>query len=524
MMYLKNAKLPLLVVIVTLMIAGCSDNLMNEDPVNEIKLEEEVDVSQFDFTELVEMTDFTNMREGDFTGRFLILSRGPNLPNNLARSIQSAGGEIVKTYPEIGVAVAVARSDDFYAKASKINGIESVTPDVVLQFTKEPEFRGEELTLPGKSARQVPESTSLGTPFNYGDAFYDGFQWAPKSINAQAAWDAGVTGEGIRVAIIDGGIHSTHIDLAPNLDVASSISTVPGFEFNQDVGTFWHGTHVAGIVAASGIGIVGIAPKATIIGVKSLHSGSGAFEWILDGIMYSATPRSQGGGGANIINMSLGASINYKDNWQDKEFRVWFRELQKTYDRATRYAFQNGVMVIASAGNGGTNYDDAKELFKLPAENQHVLSISATGPTGFALGNTNFTQPAYYTDYGKSLVDFAGPGGTIGLWLIEGVDELCTFNGTYTTIFNFCEVFDMVLSTTRGTLGGGGYGFAQGTSMSSPAAAGVVALMMQVNGGTMTPGQVIARLRQSSSDLGMPGNDEFYGHGYVNAAKAAGVY
>jgi len=523
MMYLKNSKLSLLVVIVSLLIAGCSDNLMNVDPVNEIKLEEEADVSQFDFSELAEMTDFTNMREGDFTGRFLILSRGPNLPNNLARSIQSAGGEIVKTYPEIGVAVAVARSPDFYAKANKITGIESVTPDVVLQFTKEPEARGDGLAIDAKGARSYPESTSIGTPFNYRDAIFDGFQWAPKSINAPAAWDAGVTGEGIRVAIIDGGIHSSHIDLAPNLDVASSISTVPGFNFNEDTGTFWHGTHVAGIVAAAGVGIVGIAPKATIIGVKSLHSGSGAFEWILDGIMYSATPQSQGGGGADIINMSLGATINYRDNWQDPEFRVWFRDLQKSYDRATRYAFQNGVTVIASAGNGATNFDDAKELFKIPAENQHVLSISATGPTGWALGRTNFTQPAYYTDYGKSLVDFAGPGGTLGLWVVEGYDGLCTFTGTYRTITNWCEVFDMVLSSTRGTTDGS-YGWAQGTSMASPAAAGVVALMMQVNGRSMNPGQVTARLRQSSTDLGKPGNDEYYGHGYVDAAKASGIY
>src|SRR5881628_4251895 len=77
--------------------------------------------------------------------------------------------------------------------------------------------------------------------------------------------------------------------------------------------TFWHGTHVAGIVAAPGgpgnsnLGTVGIAPSATIIGVKVLHCGSGAFSWVIRGIVYAATPIAQGGAGADIINMSLGA-------------------------------------------------------------------------------------------------------------------------------------------------------------------------------------------------------------------------
>ncbi len=517
-MYLKNPKLSLVVVIGILLFAGCDNNLMNVDPVNENKLEEEAIVNQFDLSELQEMTDFTNMREGDFTGRFFILSKGPNLPNNLASSIQSAGGEIVKTYPAIGVAIAVANSGEFLAKASKINGVESVTPDIILKFIDEPEPRGTEITLDIKGSKRSPESNSLSMPFNYQDAVFYGYQWAPPSINAPNAWNAGVTGEGIRVAIIDTGIHSTHIDLADNMDIANSISTVPGFNFNEDIGTFWHGTHVAGIVAAAGEGVVGIAPKATIIGVKALHGNSGAWEWVLDGVMYAATPQSNGGAGAQIINMSLGATINYRDNWKDPTFKIWFKEFQKTWDRATRYAYQNGVTVIASAGNGATNHDDAKELIKFPAESQHVLSISSTGPTGWVYGNSNFSQPAYYTDYGKSLVDFAAPGGNAAIAAIDGDFGVCA----YLSITTFCYVFDMVLSPIRGN-SDSDYGWAQGTSMAAPAAAGVAALMMQANGGHMSPAQVNARLRQSSTDLGKPGNDEFYGHGFVNAAKAAGI-
>lgn len=522
----KKPKFSLVAVAASLLFAGCESSLVQVDqPVNEVALENKSKFGGFNLSELPEVTDFSNLRQGDFTGRFFIVSKGPNLPANLARSIAQAGGEIVKTYPQIGVAVAVSRSGDFFTRAQSINGIESITPDIVLQYTQEPTFLGEENMIEAAadaaSARMAPAS---GTPFNYQNALFDGFQWAPASIDAPKAWDNGFTGEGVRVAVIDGGFRNTHQDLVANFDVASSVSTVPGFPFNFDTGTFWHGTHVAGIVAASGVGIVGIAPKATIIGVKSLHSGSGAFEWILDGILYAATPQSQGGAGAQIINMSLGATIDYRNNWQEEGFREAFRDLQKIYDRATLFAFQNGVTVIASAGNGGTNYDNAKELYKLPAENRHVLSISSTGPMGWLLGDDNFSGLAYYSDHGKSLLDFAAPGGNAGLLVIGGNSSNCTLVGTRRTFSTGCFVFDQVLSCSRGTgASNSSYSWAQGTSMAAPAAAGVAALMIQANGGSMTPAQVKTRMIQSATDLGKPGQDEFYGHGYVNAAKAVGL-
>lgn len=513
-MNFKSFKFSHLAVMASMVFVGCDSNLMQVEPVNELALEEKTYLGGFNLNELREVTDYSNLRQGDFTGRFLVLSKGPNLPANLERSIAQAGGEVVKTFPEIGVAVVASRAGDFYSKARSINGLESITPDFLLQFTKEPEIRGE--------AAEIEISAMAGEPFNYQSAFFDGFQWAPASIDAPKAWEHGFTGEGVRVAVIDGGFHSSHIDLAPNLDVASSRSTVPGFNFNQDTGTFWHGTHVAGIVAAAGVGIVGIAPKATIIGIKSLHSGSGAFEWILEGILYAATPRSQGGAGAQVINMSLGAEFPIRELWKEEGFREAFQELQKIYDRATTYAFQNGVTVIASAGNGASNYDVERGLFKFPAQNRHVLSISSTGPTGWLLGNTNFTQLAYYSDHGKALVDFAAPGGTLGLWVVDGYDGFCTLVGTNASSTNYCEVFDMVFSSVRGN-SNGNYSWAQGTSMAAPAAAGVAALIIQANGGTLPPAQVRAKMMQSATDLGKPGQDEIYGHGYVNAAKAVGL-
>lgn len=526
MKHLKKPKFMYLLIVVGLLFTACESSLVQDEQSITSELEDQVSSSGFDLNELPEVTDFSNMRVGDYTGRYLILSKEGNSSKNLISSIEKAGGEVVKSFPEIGVIVAVSHATDFLDKTRKISSVESVTPDFMLQYTQEPEYAGTNPMV--ELGNQNSDINSLGVPFDYGSAFFDGYQWAPQSIDAPKAWDNGYTGEGIRVAIIDGGIYTEHNDIKPNMDLSSSRSTVPNtipnWDFNQDVGTFWHGTHVAGIVAAAGFGIVGVAPKATIIGVKSLHNGSGAFEWILEGIIYASTPQSKGGAGAQIINMSLGATIDYRNNWSDRDFRVEFRELQKMYDRATRYAYNNGVTVIASSGNGGTNYDDAKELYKLPAQNQHVISISATGPTGWQLGNTNFSQPTYYTDFGKSLVDVAGPGGTVGLAQIEGNFANCTLIGTYVTLVRPCYAFDMVFSSVRGSGASvGSYSWAQGTSMAAPAVTGVVALMMQASGGRMQPGLVKARLSSSATDLGKPGKDEYYGFGYVNAAKAVGL-
>jgi subtilisin family serine protease len=90
--------------------------------------------------------------------------------------------------------------------------------------------------------------------------------------------------------------------------------------------------------------------------------------------------------------------------------------------------------------------------------------------------------------------------------------------GTVTTA---CWVFDMVMAPCRGT-SNGNYCWAAGTSMASPAVAGVAALIIG-RYGRMDPAQLEARLRQSADDLGKPGNDDFYGRGRVNAARAVGL-
>ena len=322
---------------------------------------------------------------------------------------------------------------------------------------------------------------------------------------------AGYQGAGARVAIIDGGIRSTHIDIAPNLDAARSASFVPGFAYNTDVGTFWHGTHVAGIVAApaNNIGTVGVAPKATIIGVKALHNGSGAFSWIINAIYYAATPIARGGAGANVINMSLGAGFQRNDDGGV--------QLANALSKATTYAYQQGVTVIAAAGNSAVDFDHTNNLIFVPAQSTHVIAVAATGPFNFGGGATNFDRPASYTNYGQSAIALAGPGGD---FVLPG-SAVCTFPRNPSGVgAQFCWVLDMVMAPCRGRgASNSSYCWSAGTSMASPAVSGVAALIIGKNG-PMQPSQVEAILRASADDLGKPGNDDYYGRGRVNALRA----
>jgi subtilisin family serine protease len=267
------------------------------------------------------------------------------------------------------------------------------------------------------------------------DPFFNNIQWAPQAIDAPAAWAEGCTGQGVRVAILDGGLFNAHPDLAANIDTARSVSFVPGEPYNNDTGTFWHGTHVAGIVAAAdnNIGVIGIAPQATLIGVKVLHNGTGSFGAIIQGILYAATPIAQGGGGADIINMSLGAVFAKND--PDA------KGLVAAMNKAVNYANRFGVLAVSAAGNDAIDLDHSGNYIATPAQSGSGIAVSATGPLGFAYGATNFDRPASYTNYGNSAINVAAPGG-------DGSypgNEACTIQGVTIP----CWAFDMVLSTSR---------------------------------------------------------------------------
>ena len=424
------------------------------------------------------------------------------LPSNLEAAVAAAGGTIKHHFNEAGIAVATSTRPDFATKLSATRGIASVSRDAQIQWIA-PD--------PGTPVIEVGQPAAPPA-FSGTTETFSNLQWAPTAIEAPKAWARNHRGKGARVAVLDGGIHSTHIDLVANLDVAASRSMVEGFPFNSDVGTFWHGTHVAGIVAAAadGVGITGIAPEATIIGVKVLHNGTGSFDQVIAGIMYAATPLSRGGGGADIINMSLGALIDVNAEGA--------RDLLRAMSRATLYAVSRGVVVIASAGNDAVDLDNAGSIVSVPAESKGVIAVSATAPIGWALDPaTNLDVPTSYTNFGKTAIAIAGPGGDT---MLPG-EDICVVDripaGTGQVV-QYCWVLDMVFSTVRGT-SNGSYGWAAGTSMAAPAASGVAALIVGKYRRLGVIG-VSLKLLASLDDLGPRGKDAYFGFGRVNAWRA----
>ena len=427
-------------------------------------------------------------------GRSVIIGKGGALPANLEAQVRAAGGTLERVIPEIGVAFASG------LRGANISGAESVVPDATVLTTPS---RTEELTADAADAGVGAEVASLAD----NEPFYR-YQWAPAAVQAPEAWNLGYTGAGVRVAVLDGGLYAAHVDLAAGVDVAASRSFITG-AFNTDLGTFWHGTHVAGIIGArdNGVGVIGIAPGATLIGVKVLHGGTGSFSGVVEGIIYAAKPQAEGGAGADVINMSLGAYIPNPTN--DRELRAEIRELEKVMERAAAYANKQGTTVIAAAGNDGQSLDVNKFDSSLPAMSQRIIAVSATGPIGWAYGNTDYARQASYTNFGKAVIHLSAPGGD-SAW---PTNEACTVG----VITIPCWAFDMYLSTSRGGTAAGGYTWASGTSMASPVVAGVAALIIEANGGSMQPAQVRAKLMQGAVDLGKPGFDAVYGHGFVNA-------
>jgi subtilisin family serine protease len=418
---------------------------------------------------------------------YIVLARGATLDAKLEADIAKAGGVITRRLPQIGMLVVSAPDG---AALSRVSGAKYVMSNLTVQWV---------------DPTRVVEADFANPPFSGDDDFFFDLQWGHTAVKATDAWNAGFRGQGVRVAVLDGGFDLDHPDLAPNINYALSMDfTGEGLQYTL-ADTFSHGSHTAGTIGAAdnAFGTIGVAPEAELVLVKVLgDAGSGSFADVISGIVHAADVN------ADIINMSLGATLTQNGGCDDTG--CWTAreaaELKVAMQRAVTYAHQSGTLVIASAGNDGRDGDKDKATLHLPSDLAHVVSISATAPQGWALDPANafLDFPASYTNYGRSVIDFAAPGGD---FVLPG-EDVCFVGG----IAQLCWVLDLVFST-----GNGGWYWSAGTSMAAPHAAGVAALILSEKG-SLNPAQLEAFLRGYSADLGQPGNDPYYGAGRVQWA------
>ena len=424
---------------------------------------------------------------------YIVLAKGNGFDNKLVAKIEAAGGEIVTRVDQIGMAV-VDGDIDFAANALNIAGVGSVFPDMQIELIEDP----------GSYVMETGDGSYPTDSFGF-------LMWGMDAIDAPEAWAAGHTGAGVRVAVIDSGIHSGHPDLIGNLNTSLSTSFVAGETFDNPPGS--HGTHVAGTIAAglNGFGVTGVAPDAEIVALKALSAvtGSGATSGIAQAIVYAADID------ADVINMSLGSRGGFPKNctFDDTHFTAnQFQEIIKLYTRAIYYANKQGTTVVASAGNDARDLNSDGSLISMPGQLPGVITVSAVAPEGWALNptGTDLDLLSSFSNFGTQGIDFSAPGGDFDY---PG-NELCFFGIP-------CWVQDMVLSTgVSSTTGNPVYSWNAGTSMASPHVAGVAALIIGANGGDMAPSKVMGALKKSAEDLGKPGKDAVHGHGRVNALNA----
>ena len=374
----------------------------------------------------------------------------------------ATGGYVVKADKKLKGAGA----QEFMADIAKSGLVEAVEPDAIMKISMSPNDTryGEQWDFHGTNGMRLP-----------------------------SAWDV-ATGSGSIVAVLDTGITS-HTDLNSNVisgyDFVSSSTSARdgnGRDANpQDEGDWyaagecgdsysgnssWHGTHVAGTVAAvtgNSSGVAGVAPNAKIQPVRVLAKCGGSLSDIADAIVWAsggsvpnipanATP-------ADTINMSLGGG----------------GACGTTYQAAIDAAVSRGTSVVVAAGNESQNASNSR-----PANCNNVITVAASNPSG---------APSYYTNYG-SAIDVTAPGG----------DTRYAGQGILSTI-----------NTGTTTPSSQGYTFYQGTSMATPHVAGMVALMKSVSP-SMTPAQVESALKNGTRP--MPGGCSIgCGAGLVDATK-----
>ena len=307
--------------------------------------------------------------------------------------------------------------------------VEAVIPDRVL--------RGQP-GRPGRTKKTGTVSSSETVP--------QGVQ----RIGAAPTANLGVTGAGIGVAVVDSGIDLNHVDL----NVSSTCFDAFGGDCRDSSG---HGTHVAGSIAAkqNGMGVVGVAPGATVYAVKVLDAEAGGSDsGLLAGLDWVLTNADRVSPKIRIANLSLGRPGTVDDN----------AALQASIDAL----IDAGIVVIVAAGND----PDWPATAQVPAAFTQVITVASTTAAVGSSACSKLSTPiaadtvsyfsSYSTHIGSSGVDIAAPGSRQ-----EDVDSAC--------IVEPVGILSLYPGDSLAEM--------SGTSMATPLVSGVVALLLERNAG-----------------------------------------
>jgi len=278
-------------------------------------------------------------------------------------------------------------------------------------------------------------------------------------IKATGAWDFAKGDPDLLIAVLDSGIDYTHPDLASKV-----ISTGKDFvnDDNDAMDDHWHGTHVAGIIAAATNnteGIAGVAWNCRLLPGKIISAeGEGDYSDLIEALIWAADYTS-GQARVGVINMSVGGE-----------------EPASSLEAALEYAFNKGIVLVAASGNDGL----AGVLYPA-AYDEFCLAVAAS-------------------DYNDEIADFSNSGPEVdvaapGVWVLSTIPVALTEPGYLP------------------------YAFATGTSMAAPHVAGFAALIKSGKP-WLNPGDIMKLIKYTPDDIEAAGRDDYAGYGRINTERA----
>lgn len=405
--------------------------------------------------------------------RYVVLFNAADSEQRADDEVAGACGQMVIYYPQIAVGVVTSRYSRFVDRIGTDRAF-SAQAAVGRHKSDETDGQADQITLNPAAVSGIDRSSE---------------QWDMSMIHAPDAHLVTEGSRGVVVGVLDSGVDPNHPDLRGALDPSQSAGCLTGKPDPSRAA--WeptsspHGTHVAGTIAAAddGHGITGVAPGVRIASVKVVDDGGFIYpEYAICGFIW-----------AGEHHMAVTNNSYFVDPWfkwckDDPDQKVGFEAVRRAID----FSADRDVVNVAALGNSNWdlahNVDDAgspdngtpidrtvgNDCPSLPAEVNGVVGVSAVGPTG---------QKSYYSNYGVGDTEVAAPGGDR-----FKVPETPDGNGR-------------VLSTITG----GGWGYLQGTSMASPHAVGVVALIRSTHP-NWNASRVIRALQDEADGLSCPAN------------------
>ncbi|MGW5942684.1 S8 family serine peptidase [Streptomyces celluloflavus] len=433
------------------------------------------------------------------------------------KAIARAGGKVITAHEQIGVIVVHSANPGFAAAVRTVHGVQSAgaTRTAPMKATGTTDIgKPQKVELPKAQLKAAGAAAAAN-----GKEPLEPLQWDIAAIKADKAAKVNPGSRNVTVAVIDTGVDDTHPDLRPNFSAKQSANCVGGVADTSkgawrpyDPETDYHGTHVAGTIAAArnGVGVAGVAPGVKFSAIKVSEPKTRMFyaESVVCAFVFAADH------GVQVTNNSY-----YVDPWmfncKDDADQA---AILDAVGRAAKYAQRKGAVNVAAAGNSNldlgadkvvdtgspndstpvTRSVSPKTCWDVPTQVPGTVTVAATGSHQLKSG---------YSNYGLGQIDVAAPGGDSAQ-----VPELPAKNGN-------------ILST----MPGGDWAYLAGTSMASPHVAGVAALLKSVHP-KASPQEIQWLLKQQADNPGCPTGaasctgtkhvNSHFGYGIVNALNA----